>query len=227
MFQIVTRIIFRLTLFLYGVNHGLQFPLLHNPFHQVEDKIGKMPPIHPGQTCVLRHGKQPLKAPFHICLIAHPEIAKDIIRQTPDWEIAGIILPVAGNFLIPAFAARHPERLPDRLRIAVPYQLWKSILFNEIHVLIAGNQFRNVSGKVKINGTLLHQLPGQGIEHGHPRKVAVLRNANDLMRQQHDEIGFQFVCAAGLIVLRCFRISVILPVFFMGDLTGSSRVGRS
>ena len=122
----------------YLVNDGLQLPLRHNAIRQIENKIGKMPPIQPGQACIFRHGKQPLEAPLHFGFVAHAEVTEDIIAEPPDGKIAGIVLPAARYFLVAARSVRHLDRLPDGPGVAVPYQLQESLLPDELHMLFAG-----------------------------------------------------------------------------------------
>ena len=70
------------------------------------------------------------------------------------------------------------------------------------------------SGKKQKRACSFHQFPGQGIEHGHPRKIALLRDTDNLAREQHDEIDHTRCCFHCAPLLRDSRRPCLLCQFF-------------
>lgn len=72
------------------------------------------------------------------------------------------------------------KELPDRPGIAVPHQLQKAVTLQHCPVLFAAQYPPDIPRHLQVCRPLLHQFPGQGIEHPQPCKMAVLRDLNDL-----------------------------------------------
>ena len=75
------------------------------------------------------------------------------------------------------------KELPNRPGIAVPHQFQKTVALQHCPVLFAAQYPPDVPRHLQVCRSLLHQLPGQGIEHPQPRKMAVLRDLNHLTRE--------------------------------------------
>ena len=100
------------------------------------------------------------------------EMWENEICHSPQWEVAGILLPVSGDVLILAALFRNLKELPGSPGIAIPYKLQKAVAFQHTAVLFAVEQTPDISRQFQILRTLLHKLTRQRIEHPQPGKVA-------------------------------------------------------
>ena len=118
------------------------------------------------------------------------KVADDIVGHPPERKITGVILPVTGNVVISTVLVWDLEELPCRPCIAIPDEFQKGIILQELFGAFIVQKLRHISRQVQIGTTLFDQLSGQGVEQRQPCQIAVLRNGDDRLGKNDDEICF-------------------------------------
>ena len=130
---------------------------------------------------------QILKTPVQLRLKLFPKVYDGEVGHSPEGEVAGIVLPVAGDILVFAALFRDLEKLPRRPGIAVPDKFQKAVALDQGAGIFAVQHPADISRQFQILWALLHQLPRQRVKQPQPGKIVFQRDLNNLFRKDYNE----------------------------------------
>ena len=79
--------------------------------------------------------------------------------------------------LVALVLIRDGQVLPDAQRVCVPDGFKEGIVIDDLVVLVRAQNLIRTAGQLQINGALLHDLPGNAVEHRQPGSVVALGDA--------------------------------------------------
>lgn len=132
--QVLAVVVLQLPVVPNGVNHRLPVVLFHDQLGEVADQVVEALVAHPLGVTPQVHGEQRLEPELYRTFYFVADEVQHIIRQTPQREVAGVILPVARDLAVAVLARRH-KCLPYSPCAAVPDQLQKRIGVDHLRVL--------------------------------------------------------------------------------------------
>ena len=106
-------------------------------------------------------------------------------------EISGVIVDASRHQLVPLVLIRDGQILPDAQRVCVPDGFKESTVIDDLVILVRTKNLIRAAGQLKIDGALLHNLPGNAVEHRQPGFVSTLGDA---------QLIAGFLCDKGLVI---------------------------